>query len=251
MTHVFLVFTLLTVAAGASAKGNKAKQMSQMEAKTKEATFLIFLDSESELCLGTLIHEQWVLTAAHCFLPFLKIKIATSGDRRFQNLDLRPLLVVRHPNFTQDSAEHDIMLVKLESPLQLGDELKLAALPNSTDDKRGTTCTVAGWGWTWKQYNKDPDIQINQDVVWFSSEDCQAFSTRTISTAVPDTMFCAGLSLGSTFLCWEVTAAPILCQHQLQGILSWSEGCVLRGSIGYYTKISQYTDWILKVIHTK
>lgn len=47
-----------------------------------------------------------------------------------------------------------------------------------------------------------------------------------------------------------MAAAPLLCQNQLQGILSWSEGCILRGDIGYYTKVSHYTDWILQVIHT-
>ncbi|XP_070097543.1 serine protease 58 isoform X5 [Equus caballus] len=161
--------TIILTATLAQAKS--VQQLNQMNIKTVP-TFLIFLNSEYEPCLGTLIHKQWVLTAAHCFLPFLEIDLAASKERSFQNKiwNLRPVLTVQHPDFTRVSAEHDLMLIKLNHPLELNDQ--------------------------------------------------------------------------------EIAAAPILCGDQLHGILSWKEGCVLRGDIGYYTKVSHYTDWILKVIQT-
>ncbi|KAF5910631.1 hypothetical protein HPG69_004719 [Diceros bicornis minor] len=194
-------------------------------------TFLVFLNSKYEPCLGTMIHKQWVLTAAHCFLPFLKIDIAASKEESFQNMtgNLRPMLTVQHPNFTRVSAEHDFMLIKLNHPLKLNDQVKLAVLPNTTDDRRGDKCTVSGWGWAWKNSKS---------------------SIRQIPVKITENMLCAGSSLKSTHSCKEIAAAPILCQNQLHGILSWTEGCILRGDIGYYTKVSRYTDWILKVIHT-
>ncbi|KAM5326182.1 serine protease 58-like [Glossophaga mutica] len=223
------------------------QQFNQMNTKPAP-TFLIFLNSEHEPCLGTLIHEQWALTAAHCFLPFLEIDIAASKEEGFLNTmgNLKYRLTIQHPNFTRDSAEHDLMLIKLMHPLN---HVKLVDLPSPADDRRDM-CTVSGWGWAWENYYTDPDIQINQTVFWFSNEHCQESPIRKIPVKITENMFCAGSSLESMHSCKEIAAAPILCQNQLQGILSWSDGCILRGDIGYYTKISHYTDWILRSIHS-
>lgn len=82
---------------------------------------------------------------------FLEINIADSKES-FQNKigNLRPMLTVQHPDFSWDSAEHDLMLIKLNHPQKLNDQVKLVVLPNTTDDRRGEKCTVSGWGWEWK-----------------------------------------------------------------------------------------------------
>ncbi|XP_077741023.1 serine protease 58-like isoform X2 [Canis aureus] len=256
MNHLFLIFSILAVAVttktlkATPTQVKLAQQFSQIYSKMAP-TFLVFLNSEYEACLGTLIHKQWVITAAHCFLPFLEINIATS-KHSFQNKieNLRPRLTVQHPDFTRDSAEHDLMLIKLSHPQKLNDQVKLVALPNTTDDRRGGKCTVSGWGWEWKDSSSEPDVQINQTVFWFSNDDCKESPVRQIPVQITENMFCAGSSLENKHMCKELAAAPVLCQNQLQGILSWSAGCILRGDVGYYTKVSRYTDWIRKVIHS-
>ncbi|ELR46997.1 hypothetical protein M91_20690, partial [Bos mutus] len=179
-----------------------------------------------------------------------EMEIAISDERFQKRMEgLRPMLIIPHPSFKQDSAEHDIVLIKLTRPLKLNDQVKLAALPSPTTN-RMDDCAVFGWGWSWQNSDKregrrkEREMNINQTVSCFPNEHCEASPIGKMPVKITENMFCAGLSLESKHTCKEVLAAPILCQNQLQGILSWSEGCVLRGDVGYYTKVSRYTDWI-------
>ncbi|KAG8515614.1 Anionic trypsin-2, partial [Galemys pyrenaicus] len=157
----------------------------------------------------------------------IKIDIASKEISLNKTDKLTPILFLQHPNFTMETPENNLMLIKLHVPLKLT-KMVLAVLPNTTDDREGEKCTLFSWGWSRQSYQMGKSMTIK----------------------VTKKMFCAGSSISTIIPCEEMTAAPILCQNQLYGILSWSKGCALRGDTGYYTKISHYTDWILKVIRT-
>ncbi|XP_037377765.1 serine protease 58-like isoform X1 [Talpa occidentalis] len=184
------------------------------------------------------------------FSRLLKVDIASKEISLNKTDKLIPEIFLQHPNFTMDTPDNNLMLIKLNVPLKLK-QVSLAVLPDTMDDREGEKCTVFAWGWSEWNYltGLEPDIQMNRNVFFLPNALCQAIE-KSVTIQMTKKMFCAGSNINTISLCKEMSAAPILCQNQLYGILSWSKGCALRGDVGYYTKISHYTDWILNVIRT-
>nr|XP_020849291.1 serine protease 58-like [Phascolarctos cinereus]XP_020849292.1 serine protease 58-like [Phascolarctos cinereus]XP_020849293.1 serine protease 58-like [Phascolarctos cinereus] len=236
---IILLFGLLALAAA---------QFTNKRNENSDTKFLAYLKSDYQPCVGTLIHQQWVVTAAHCYLPYLQVKIGTANQNVkgwLQDQELNYEFIFRHPNFTADSPEHDIMLIKLAKSKHLH---VLVDLPIGVNDLDRSICIISGWIQNWKYPMRDADIQISQMARWLPPLQCKGASSRNITIKNMNNMFCAGMYPYQQNFCQEVSAAVAICKGQLHGILSWTDGCVLKGDIGFYTKVSRYIDWILDII---
>ncbi|KAF0303671.1 Serine protease 33 [Amphibalanus amphitrite] len=222
----------------------------------------------AHLCMGALLSDRYVLTAAHCFggRPASQFSVLVGGQDLTSDADAEPgrrvVTVERkiiHEDYVEGRFDDDIALLRLSEPVTWGDFVQPVCVPPaSADAKRytGARGLLAGWGYLdeWRTGGERSDTLQWTALPLLSRQTCQQWFTDAGKVIkVRPGKVCAGFREGGTDSCQADSGGSLTVADQdgdqeravVVGVVSAGIGCGRPGLPGIYTDVTHYHKWIV------
>ncbi|XP_060525026.1 clotting factor G beta subunit-like isoform X2 [Cylas formicarius] len=220
-------------------------------------------------CGGSLISENFVLTAGHCLwrrnrgnASFVRLGVTNQSDTSQVQIQ-RVQRTFKFPRYVLVSHYNDVGLIRLEKNVEINSYVRPACIHHTPKILEHSKVIATGWGATaWAGDGSSQLLKVTLET--FSHQRCNAtykrtFSGRLKSGILDDLMICAGSENDIKDTCQGDSGGPlqiyhegdrdIRCMYDVVGITSFGIGCGLSTNIpGVYTRVSNYVQWIEDIV---
>jgi len=272
---ILSLFLIATLVAGGMAQGlglstlcglgtsNPGKIVGGTEAQRGNWGWQIALKYNGQfICGGSLINNEWVITAAHCVYGRLNPSTYTVDvgihnrlvPDTWSKTNLRVSKVIMNTAYSDAKIINDIALIKLSAPVAFDStsyRIIPVCLPTTSTQFQGYNGYATGWG---TLYSGGPlsSVKMQVQLPILSDASCKSYYTTYGYQIDATTQVCAGQAGQGKDTCQGDSGGPLHIKSSdgrwyLVGLTSFGIGC---GNTGVYTRVTAFNNWVLSTLAT-